>query len=158
MHFEEFLQSTMAYLAPEKTLDGLTAAEAEAKPGNAPHSIAEVVAHMAFWQAWFRDRLQGVDSAMVEHAPEGWPAVAAGSWPELRDGFLRDLAAVVEWSKTAEMGSPVTPAIPFPPMAHYTVAEALTHLATHNAHHFGQVILLRQMQGLWPPPSGSWTW
>jgi len=32
------------------------------------------------------------------------------------------------------------------------------HVATHNAHHLGQVILLRQLTGAWPPPAGSWTW
>ena len=31
-------------------------------------------------------------------------------------------------------------------------------VATHNAHHLGQVILLRQLLGAWPPPAGSWTW
>jgi uncharacterized damage-inducible protein DinB len=52
----------------------------------------------------------------------------------------------------------VTPPIEFPPLTHYTIADALTHVATHNAHHLGQVILLRQLAGTWPPPAGSWTW
>jgi hypothetical protein len=28
----------------------------------------------------------------------------------------------------------------------------------HNGHHLGQVVLMRQMLGAWPPPSGSYTW
>jgi hypothetical protein len=28
----------------------------------------------------------------------------------------------------------------------------------HNAHHLGQIILLRQLFGAWPPPSGRFTW
>jgi hypothetical protein len=35
---------------------------------------------------------------------------------------------------------------------------ALVHVANHNAHHLGQIVLLRQLMGRWPPPSGSWTW
>ena len=52
----------------------------------------------------------------------------------------------------------ITPAIEFPPLAHYTVGTALVHIAQHNSHHLGQVILLRQLMALWPPPAGSWTW
>jgi uncharacterized damage-inducible protein DinB len=31
-------------------------------------------------------------------------------------------------------------------------------MAAHNSHHLGQVVLLRQILGAWPPPSGSYTW
>jgi hypothetical protein len=31
-------------------------------------------------------------------------------------------------------------------------------MATHTAHHLGQIIVLRQLLGAWPPPAGSWTW
>jgi hypothetical protein len=31
-------------------------------------------------------------------------------------------------------------------------------MAAHNPHDLGQVVLLRQMLGAWPPPSGSYTW
>ena len=44
------------------------------------------------------------------------------------------------------------------PLAHYSRRDVFVHVATHNAHHLGQVILLRQLAGKWPPPSGSWTW
>ncbi len=54
--------------------------------------------------------------------------------------------------------APVSPAIEFPPLAHYTIGDALVHVATHNSHHLGQVVLLRQLHGAWPPPAGSWTW
>ena len=46
----------------------------------------------------------------------------------------------------------------FAPLSHFTIRDALTHVAEHNAHHMGQVVLLRQLIGKWPPPDGSWTW
>jgi len=94
---------------------------------------------------------------MVTTAAAGWPAVAPGSWPDVRARFLsrlQQLAALADGDVTR----PVTPPIEFPPLAHYTIADALTHVVTHNAHHLGQVILLRQLAGSWPPPAGSWTW
>jgi uncharacterized damage-inducible protein DinB len=30
--------------------------------------------------------------------------------------------------------------------------------AHHNSHHMGQIITMRRLIGLWPPPSGTITW
>jgi uncharacterized damage-inducible protein DinB len=57
-----------------------------------------------------------------------------------------------------DLHAPLRPPIAFPPLAEYSIREAFEHVAQHNAHHLGQVILLRQMMQLWPPPAGSWTW
>ena len=157
MNVREFLSSPIAYLPPEKTLEGLSAADAERHITGAPHSIAEIVAHLAFWQDWFHAHCVGQAAPLVSSAAEGWPTVAADSWPAVRSRFLdklQQLAALAEGDMTA----PVTPAIEFPPLANYTIGEALVHVATHNGHHLGQVILLRQLLGAWPPPAGSFTW
>jgi len=31
-------------------------------------------------------------------------------------------------------------------------------MALHTAHHFGQVVTVRQSLGAWPPPGGGDTW
>ena len=41
------------FLGPAKILDGLTTDQANAKPHQLPHSIADIVAHLCFWQEWF---------------------------------------------------------------------------------------------------------
>ena len=94
---------------------------------------------------------------MAAQAALGWPTVEPSAWPQLREQFLTGLEEASGLS-TGEVTRPLHPAIEFPPMAEYTLADALTHLAVHNAHHLGQVVLMRQVLGLWPPPSGSWTW
>lgn len=38
---------------PAIVLNGLSAEQAVAKPDGLPHSIAEIVAHMCYWQEWF---------------------------------------------------------------------------------------------------------
>jgi uncharacterized damage-inducible protein DinB len=85
--------------------------------------------------------------------------VVPGSWPALHRQFLSTLERAAALGDDVDrLASPITPALEFPPLAHYTVRDALVHVANHNAHHLGQVIILRQVMGLWPPPSGSWTW
>ena len=146
------LVDTMAYLAPAKTLEGLSAVDAQRRLAGAPHSIAEIVAHMAFWQDWFLQRAAGIAAPMVTHAAAGWPE--PGDWDALRERFLAGLERLAELDVQAK----ITPAIEMPFMAEYTGADVVTHMATHSAHHLGQIILMRQMMGAWPPLAGSWTW
>ena len=157
MNLREFLSSPITHLAPAKALDGLDATAAEGHLPGAPHSIAEIVAHMAFWQDWFYARCTGNSVPIVASAAAGWPAVTHDSWPAIRSQFGERLEQLASLSD-GDLSKRVEPPIAFPPLANYTIGEALVHVATHNAHHLGQVILLRQLQGTWPPPAGSWTW
>jgi hypothetical protein len=34
----------------------------------------------------------------------------------------------------------------------------LAGIRSHNSYHLGQVVLLRRMRGVWPPPGGGLTW
>jgi uncharacterized damage-inducible protein DinB len=156
MHAREFLIDTVAHIRPLHAVDGLTVADAERRLANAPHSIADLVAHMAFWQDWWCSRCEGQGAPVIDSAATGWPAVAAGSWADVHGRFRDGLERMAAFGSDADR--PVRPAIEFPPLAHYTVGDAIVHVAQHNSHHLGQVILLRQLMGTWPPPSGSWTW
>ncbi len=154
MNRKELLLNPLAYMPPPKLLADLEPADAARVIPGATHSIVEILAHLVFWQSWFLDRCAGDAKPMVARASEGWPAAGAEHWLALRTRFLADLQRAAEWPGDG----PVTPAIEAPGMAHYTVSEALTHLAVHNAHHLGQVVTIRQVLGAWPPPDGSWTW
>jgi len=156
MAARDLLISTMEYLAPEKLLAGLTGAQAAERIGSTPHTIVEIVAHLDFWQRWFLGRCRGEGTPVPAHAAEGWPAADADDWDRVRGSFLSGLVEVAELEPRGAQR--VEPAIEFPPMAEYTIGNVITHVAIHNAHHLGQVATLRQMQGTWPPPAGSWTW
>jgi uncharacterized damage-inducible protein DinB len=149
----ELLIDTIAHIPPPKALEHLTSEQAERRVAAAAHSIAEIVAHLDFWQRWFIARCEGVAEPMVARAADGWPAVAAGSWHAVERGFIDGLERAASLGDDADaLDEPIAPPIEFPPIADYTRRDALVHMAQHNAHHIGQVILLRQMMGLWPPP------
>jgi uncharacterized damage-inducible protein DinB len=158
MHPRELLTDTTPYLSPRDVLDGITADEAEWRIPGAPHTIAEIVAHMLFWQEWFAGRCDGTSPAMPGSAAPGWVAPAAGSWHTLREHFLAGLDRLVSRGAAGDGERRIEPSIEFPPLAAYTVADVLVHVGVHNAHHLGQVVLLRQLLGAWPPPAGSYTW
>jgi uncharacterized damage-inducible protein DinB len=159
MHPKSLLRGAHAYLSPTAALGGLSATHAARRPANAPHSIAEIVAHMAFWQEWFLDRCDGKTVPSPASAAAGWPKVDEGEWHAVRErfeaGFTRALTLAED---NARLAQPIAPPIEMESLARYTVGDALAHIALHNAHHAGQVITLRQLLGSWPPPAGSWTW
>jgi uncharacterized damage-inducible protein DinB len=157
MNARQILIDTHAHIPPAAALEDLSAEDAERRLPGASHSVAEIVAHMAFWQDWFQQRCEATAAPIVAHAADGWPVVAAGSWPAVHERFLAGLERTAALA-TGDVERRLTPPIDFPPLANYTVREAIVHVAQHNAHHLGQIIVLRQMMGRWPPPSGSWTW
>jgi uncharacterized damage-inducible protein DinB len=154
MDREELLLSPMAYMAPSRLLDGLSAEDAARRVPGVSHTIVEIVAHMVFWQSWFLNRCSGVAAPLPAHAVDGWPAASAADWERVRAEFLDGLRHAVQLPAEGR----VEPPIEAPPLAHYTIADAVTHMAQHNAHHLGQVVTLRQVLGVWPPPGGSFTW
>ena len=158
MNVRHLLIDTHSHLAPAASLAELSPADAVRRVAHAPHSIAEIVAHMTYWQAWFTARCEGRAEPMAPTAAIGWPTVRQDDWPALAGRFVAglDLFAVAVTSRGLE--ALVTPTIEAPMMAAYSYRDVCEHVALHNAHHLGQVILLRHVMGVWPPPAGSYTW
>ncbi len=155
----ELLIDTLVHIPPAKALEALNSNHAERRVAGASHSIAEIVAHMDFWQRWFCERCEGRAAPMAARAALGWPEVSGGSWELIATQFIEGLErAAALGSDESRLRQPISPPIEFPPIANYTIRDALVHMAHHNAHHLGQIVTLRQIMGLWPPPSGGWTW
>lgn len=146
--------------SPEVALSGLTPEQAIAKPAGAPHSIAEIVGHICYWQNCFNQIAIHGFSGLPQHAEEGWPPCPAAEWPALRDRFL----AVVRESQEIAATSPnldlklLPEGVEIPFLDRDSRGSGVLHGAIHSAHHLGQIVLLRQIMGLWPPAAGSMTW
>jgi uncharacterized damage-inducible protein DinB len=159
MHLRYILRGAHAFLSPNATLAALPNDLALLKPVDSPHSVADIVAHMAFWQQWFLDRCDGLPIPPPPHAALGWPAVQSGEWNAVLARFEAGLARANALANDEERTArPLVPALETEFLAHYTTADALIHISLHNAHHLGQITTLRQQLGAWPPPSGSYTW
>jgi len=159
MDATELLISPIAHMPPRRALDGLSSEQSGMRVPGASHSIVEIVAHIVFWQSWFLDRCDGVATPPAAKASLGWPTATAAEWDSLRERFLQGLDRALKIAVEESAGvRRVHPPIEMPPLADYTVADAITHVAIHNAHHLGQIVTLRQIIGAWPPPEGSWTW
>jgi uncharacterized damage-inducible protein DinB len=148
------------HLSPGAVLDGLTADQAHARPYGLPHSIAEIVAHICYWQEWFNNCVAAGFNGIPEHAVDGWPAVRRDRWDALRARYLYSVEEAKRIAaKSGSLGDPLLPAgVDIPSLANESRGTALLHAAVHGSHHLGQIITIRQLLGLWPPPGGTITW
>jgi uncharacterized damage-inducible protein DinB len=158
MDARQLLVDTHPHLPPAATLSSITPADALRRVAGLPHSIADIVAHMAYWQEWFTARCEGRAVPMAASAAEGWPAVGGDAWPMLADRFVAGLDRLADVVARHEPDAPIAPAMELPMVAGYSFRDVWEHVAQHNAHHLGQVVVIRQILGIWPPPSGSYTW
>jgi uncharacterized damage-inducible protein DinB len=122
-------------------------------PSGFPHSVFELVFHMAFWQNWVIGWLDGKEPAVPKHAASSWPKrdkpVSAADWKRVQREFrngLDELQRRLRELDLLEKGG------------NKTRVEMLHTIASHNSYHAGQVVALRQVLGQWPPPSGGLTW
>jgi uncharacterized damage-inducible protein DinB len=160
---EQVLVGDSAHTPPVDILDRLSSETAHRTVQGAPHTIYEEVWHIAFWQQMTLDWVREVETPVPDHALAGFPTQSDADredWDRLRQRFFqgsREAVAVARNASrlNAEIRCPSRPGMPVRMM---TVRDQLESLGAHNAYHFGRIVLLRQMLGTWPPPSGGFTW
>jgi uncharacterized damage-inducible protein DinB len=148
---------------PAHILEAISDSLAHRNHSGAPHTTYAEVWHLAFWQQITLDWIAGVETPVPTHSAAGFPSEAdtgRESWDQLHHRFLagtEQAAAAAEDASRLEQSirCPSPPGKPTRPM---TVREQLESLAAHNTYHLGRVVLLRQLNNAWPPPSGGFTW
>jgi hypothetical protein len=150
-------------------LDGLTGAGAHAetpsvfdefdwklggaRPAGIPHSIFQLLNHLAFWQDWAVAWLDGDDPPTPRHASGIWPGAAApasaAEWRASVRRFRRGSAALARRARQGDL---------LGGQGAKTRLEMLRTIGAHNSYHAGQAALVRRVLGSWPPPSGGATW
>ena len=160
---EEVLAGDSAHTPPAIILEGLAGEAAHRAVPGAPRTIYEELWHITFWQQITLDWVRGIQTPYPVHAADGFPTAEDKSredWDDLRQRFFAtSKEAVAEAGNASRLDAEVRcPSRPGQPTRVMTVREQLVSLGAHNAYHFGRIVLLRQMQGLWPPPSGGFSW
>ncbi len=158
---ERALIADSAAASPSHILEGLTEEAAHRQIAGAPHTIFGEVWHVTFWQQVTLDWVRGIETPIPAHASDGFPAAdEAETWEALRTRFFQGLdeAAAVARDEGTLDTQVRCPSLPGKPVRVMTAREQIESLVAHNAYHFGRVVLLRQIMGLWPPSSGGFTW
>ena len=148
---------------PAQILEGLSSDQAHHIIPNTPRSIYAELWHICYWQEISLDWINGTQTPYPPNMRLPFPTpehVAAESWDQLRKRFHTCSAEAAAHARDlTSLDDPIlcTPR-PTEPLRSMTIRDQLISLAAHNAYHFGRIVLLRQLLGAWPPPSGGFTW
>jgi hypothetical protein len=131
------------FVPVKPAIDGVTAAQAVWKPQGGDHSIGQLANHLLFWNSQNLAKFKGVPAPKFDgNNDETFNAFDQAKWDQVRkdlDRVLTELEKLVESAdeKTLQKWAPT-----------------LGRIATHNAYHTGQILVLRKMQGAWDPSKG----
>jgi uncharacterized damage-inducible protein DinB len=129
-----------------------------------PHSIWQLVAHMNYWMDYELRRIRGDAPAYPQHAAESWLSHAVpfseAKWEAEVARFsalLSQLASFADSGPEA-LAREVRATHPDHEKHSASLHAVLWQTLVHNSYHLGQIALLRQALGAWPPPGGGDSW
>ena len=160
---EQLISGDGAAAPPAFILEGLSANETHQFIAGAPRTIYQELWHIAFWQQISLDWISAEETPYPMHAEQGFPNdsdTAGETWEALCERFFhgnREAAGAAR--DLARLDHSIRcPSRPGHSVRIMTIREQLENLAAHNSYHFGRIVLLRQLLGAWPPPSGGFSW
>ena len=143
------------FVAMTDALAGLDAARAAKGPEASSPSIWQIVYHITYWNERTLRRITGaaLDPVVTKNEDSFGPAGSGdeAAWKALQGRFaavMNDLAAAVRSAPEEKLQGPVTPG------GKEVWLETLAHLTLHAAHHIGQIVTLRKLQGSWDARNG----
>ncbi len=145
------LDGVDAHMPFEAAVADFPADAVNTRPPNVDYTPWHLVEHLRLTQ---RDMLEYVTDA--DYRPrawprEYWPAADATATPEdwatSVSGFLEDKAALR--SLVADPARDLLASLPLTPGK--SLLRAVRIIGDHNAYHVGELAILRQVMGTWPP-------
>ena len=142
------------FVALKNALNNLTAQQAAWKTANLDNSIWEILAHLNFYNEAYLKRFKGiaVDYSNMENSETfASDDVSEMAWRAEVDKFD---AMMTEWQNLLESADETKfdEAVSATNKASWSAL--LSHVNLHNAHHGGQIVILRKIQGSWDASKG----
>lgn len=140
------------FVAVKNAIAGVTAQQAAWKPDRADNSIHEIINHLNYYNNAYLQRFKGIDyeykaadndATFDEGEAESWEA-EADLFDSIMNGWREELEKADE-SKFDELA---------PPRNESKWKAIISSINAHNAHHGGQIVLMRKLQGSWDSSGG----
>lgn len=151
---EHILGKKPPYAKPGNVLSGIPFELVTVRPSGFPHSLYEELWHLNYWLQFSLALIRGEKPSIPEHSSESFPlnheSSSESSWlalcKQVNEGL--EVASSLAQNET-ELGRKFQP--------EKTVEDELMIVASHNAYHFGRMVSLRQVLGIWSSDLGdSW--
>ena len=132
------------FVPASKSVEGMTADQANWKDGNANHSVGQLVAHLVFWNrqqlATWRGEKPAAFSGNNDETFGG--KLDAAAWEKAVKDLDAVLADMEKWIESADEAKLAK------------TYDNIAHVSAHNAYHTGQILYIRKQQGSWDPEKG----
>ena len=143
------LRGHNSHVAPLKAITGLDAEIARKRPSKKAHSIWDILHHIVLWQDKTLEAIQGGDVDWTEAHEMEWPSVESiakdDEWDVLSERFEKGLTIAEELLDTTDLS------VKLSAWSDESAAKAFMVLVQHNSYHIGQIVILREILGVWPP-------
>jgi uncharacterized damage-inducible protein DinB len=135
------------FVATKNAIANVTPQQAEWKPEGADNSIREIINHLNYYNNAYLQRFKGeVYEYKVADNDETFDQGEAESWEAEAARFDSIMS---EWRKLLNEAGEAKLAEPAPPRNEVSWSMLIANINAHNAHHGGQIVLLRKLQGSW---------
>ncbi len=141
------------FVAVRNAIDGISVEQAAWKPADPVNCIWETLSHITYYNNAYLQRFKGIDYQYDVAGNDGTFSTGEYSEADWRSDVARFDAVMTEWRELIE----AAPEEKFSQSAandQGSWAELIANINAHNAHHGGQIVLLRKLQGSWDPEKG----
>ncbi|HEX8264891.1 MAG TPA: DinB family protein [Pyrinomonadaceae bacterium] len=143
------------FVTLKNALKNLTAEQAIWKTENLDNSIWEILSHLNFYNEAYLKRFKGitVDYSGIENSETFSSAetVSEDAWQaeiEKFDSIMTEWRSLLEAADESKFGETVSAT------NSSAWSSLIAHVNAHNAHHGGQIVVLRKLQGSWNAKEG----
>lgn len=148
--FTDALSGKHAHYDVLKALRGITAEEAKKQPVKSDRSIWDHLYHIVFWHDITWRAIQGEEFDWKAIQGTDWlpedAKLTETAWKELVESFASHLEKLKNVAEKENLGR-LLKGFGNTPLGRSIIIEF-----QHNAYHIGQIVILRKLQGFWPPP------
>ena len=140
------------FVATKNAIRNVTAEQADWKPDGTDNSIREIINHLNYYNNAYLERFKGNEyEYKVADNDETFDKGEAPSWDAEAARFD---AIMSEWRVELERADDAKLRELAPPNNQMSWAQLVANINAHNAHHGGQIVLLRKLQGSWDSGKG----
>ena len=140
------------FVATKNAIAGVTAEQADWKPEGADNSIREIINHLNYYNNAYLQRFKGIDYEYT--LPDNDATFDEGEGKNWEVEVARFDAIMTEWREQLENADETKFDETAPPSHESKWKAIISSISAHCAHHGGQIVLLRKLQGSWDSRGG----
>ena len=152
--FNECYDTNGWFVAVRRAIDGINVEQAAWKEQDDVNCIWETLSHITYYNNAYLQRFKGLEFEYDISSND--ESFSTGEYTEAdwQADVARFDAVMTEWRSLIESADDAKFDELAPPRNESTWSEIIAAINVHNAHHGGQIVLLRKLQGSWDSGKG----